>query len=415
MITETVLYKLPMMKRQGDVMAESPVKLVVYVGPFAYPHGGAAARRILGVSKSLQDAGCSIKIGCGEMAPMGVSHETIDGIEVTYLNERTAEHLPTILKHLRYISMGKKTVEWLDSLTKRPDAVILYSGYSPYLIRLSRWCRLYDIPLVFDAVEWYDPPSIMGFLSPYQLNIELAMRFLIPRVGRVISISSFLDNYFLEKNCRSLIIPPTLDIHSVTARSFNDRTKQKEIKLVYAGTPGRKDSLGEILDAVVSLRKEGYSVTLKIAGVSREEAVEYLKSINNTGHDYEAAVQFVGILSHQRSLELVRSSDYSLLLRHDARFSRAGFPTKFVESFAVGTPVISNLTSDLNLFLKDGMTGFVSTGSSSNELKFALLRAMKISHRDYLSMRAQCRDVAAKSFDYRLYSESLINLLKKGP
>jgi glycosyltransferase involved in cell wall biosynthesis len=412
MIRETVLFKPPKKKQLGDVIVKAPVKSIVYVGPFAYPQGGAAARRILGVSKSLQHAGCSVKIGCGQMAPLGVPHVTVDGIEVTYLNERTSEHLPNILKHLRYINMGKKTVKWLDSLTVKPDAVILYSGYSPYLLRLSRWCQLNDIPLIFDAVEWYDPATSIGFLSPYQLNIELAMRFLIPRVGRVISISSFLDKYFQEHNCRSLVIPPTLDIHRVSERSITNRTQEKEIKLVYAGTPGRKDSLGEILDAVVSLREEGYPLTLKIAGVSREEAGQYLKSINNNDHDLEAVVQFVGVLSHQRSLDLVRSSDYSLLLRQDARFSKAGFPTKFVESFAVGTPVIANLTSDLNLYLKDGMTGFISNGSSSNELKLALLRAAKISNQDYLSMRAQCRDIAAKSFDYRLYSESLINIIQ---
>ncbi len=37
----------------------------------------------------------------------------------------------------------------------------------------------------------------------------------------------------------------------------------------------------------------------------------------------------------------------------------AGFPTKFVESLGAGCPVITNYTSDLDLYLKNGFNGFV--------------------------------------------------------
>jgi len=128
------------------------------------------------------------------------------------LNERTAEHLPRFLKHLAYLTIGRRTIAWLDSLEQKPDAIVLYSGYSPYLFHLLAWARRHNVRLVFDAVEWYDPDSLLGWLSPYQLNIELAMRFLLPRVGHVISISDYLHRYYLERGCQSVVVPPTLDV-----------------------------------------------------------------------------------------------------------------------------------------------------------------------------------------------------------
>ena len=100
-----------------------------------------------------------------------------------YTGERNAEHLPRALKRIRYSLIGGRTRAWLASAPIRPTAVILYSGYTPYLMQLRGLCRARGIPFIFDAVEWYSAATIPGFLaSPYLWNTELAMRVLIPRL-----------------------------------------------------------------------------------------------------------------------------------------------------------------------------------------------------------------------------------------
>ena len=57
-------------------------RTIIYVGPFLFPNGGAAARRILGISKTLQALGYNIMIGTGQCeidAPLSNEYE---GIEV---------------------------------------------------------------------------------------------------------------------------------------------------------------------------------------------------------------------------------------------------------------------------------------------------------------------------------------------
>ncbi len=385
---------------------ESPRKTVVYVGPFSFPDGGAAARRIIGNARSLQEAGFHVTVACGQSSPDGVVPRVFEGIEVVPLGERSAEHLPRLLKHLAYVTMGRKTVAWLEAQTPRPDAVILYSGYSPYLLRLIPWARSRRVPLIFDAVEWYDPATVLQWLSPYQLNIELAMRYLLPRVRNIITIGSFLADYYAKRGVHCLTVPPTLDVVR-TPYGDTARTADRPLKLVYAGSPGNKDLLDTILEAVLRLHGRGHPLRLTVAGVPAEETANYRSIQRRPRSEVGSCVDFVGVLDHAASINLVRDADYSLLLRRDARYARAGFPTKFVESLAVGTPVMANLTSDLGRYLKDGETGFICSGPTSEELETALTRALLLAEERHASMRVRCRELAEQNFDFRAYTSPL--------
>ena len=392
-------------------MGDSSNEHVVYVGPFYYPDGGAAARRILGNVQTLQVLGYVVTVASGQMDEVNHQADTVNDVEVVSLNERTAEYMPRLLKHMAYLTMGKKTIAWLDSLETKPVAVILYSGYSPYLIHLLLWSRRNNVRLIFDAVEWYDPGSILGWASPYQLNIEFAMRCLLPRLHGVISISDYLNAYYLKKNSLSVNVPPTLDVLNTECR-VDEVNCQRTLELVYSGSPGRKDLLNNILEAVFILNAEGTRVHITVAGVSESEGLLYSSVRARLNTVFSECITFIGLVSHQSSLALLRAADFSVLLRNDARYSRAGFPTKFVESMASGTPVIANITSDLHRHLHEAKTGFICNGPSPEDLVDSVKRALAQSNGERLDMRSRCRKLAEECFDFRKYTTHLAKLIK---
>jgi len=116
------------------------MKTVAYVGPFSFPVGGPWASRVLGNALSLRDAGYNVIIGSGQMGGAEIP-ESVENIKIVSLNERVAENFPQIAKHIAYIGMGQKTINWLNLLATKPVAIILYAGYTPYLLRLIPWCR----------------------------------------------------------------------------------------------------------------------------------------------------------------------------------------------------------------------------------------------------------------------------------
>ena len=103
----------------------------------------------------------------------------------------------------------------------------------------------------------------------------------------------------------------------------------------------------------------------------------------------------------------VHDADFSLLIRESLRFANAGFPTKFVESMSVGTPVIANKTSDLATYLIDGVTGFLVAEPTLDFLSKSIQRAAELSLAEKQTMRKETLAMAKKSFDASIYAPHL--------
>ncbi len=382
---------------------------IAYVGPFHYPDGGAAARRVLGMAESFSLAGFDVVVASGA----GDSEDAADtlvpqgpGISYCLLPERMAEHWPRPLRRFRYAWMGARTVAWLASRPTPPAAVVLYSGYTPYLQRLLPWCRRNRVRLLFDAVEWYEPEHATGYLtSPYQWNIEWAMRRLLPRTDGVIAISRYLADYYRGRGVPVTIVPPT-----TSAIAAGEWQPDGVLRLCYAGSPGsHKDDLGTVLQAVARLADEGAAVRLDVAGPEPVHVAALL------GMDSCAGIPWLhahGMLPQAAVGKLVGKADFTVLVREDRRQSNAGFPTKFVESFAAGTPVIANLTSDLGQHLRDGETGLACASNDVASLAATLRRALALDEESKKRMRAACIRDAHAAFSPLAYAPVLHDLLE---
>lgn len=381
---------------------------VAYVGPFPYPEGAAASKRILGIAESLSLAGFDVVVASGagnSAADEGRLTAQGDGIAYCQLAERVAEHWPRPLRRFRYAWMGARTLEWLASRPTPPAAVILYSGYTPYLQRLLPWCRRKRIPLLFDAVEWYEPSQPLGYLtSPYQWNIEWAMRHLIPKIDGVIAISRYLASYYQARSVPVAVVPPT-----TSAIGPGDWEPDASLRLCYAGNPGaNKDDLPAVLRAIAGLAAAGAPIHLTVAGPDHASVMAMLG---------EAATHQVpwlhaaGNLTHDQVRALVGGMDFSILARRQCRTSNAGFPTKFVESLASGTPVIANLTSDLGCYLRDGETGLVCDSNTDTSIAATLQGALALDVETRQAMRSACLAQARAAFHPQAYAEVLSGLL----
>ncbi|MEK9825616.1 MAG: glycosyltransferase, partial [Methylotenera sp.] len=212
---------------------------VAYVGPFSFPEGGAATRRVFGNAKALVAAGYNVVVVSGYAQSLSQQPELLEpGIWSVQINERGSEHLPKVLRYLCYVFIGRQSRKWIDSCDSKPAAIVLYSGYTPYLLQFTRWARRRSIKLIFDAVEWYTAQSALQFLrSPYYWNIEFAMRVLIPRLDGIISISSSLETYYKRHIGCVVSIPPLVDMSSMHPR-VEFTPSENGLSIAYSGSPG---------------------------------------------------------------------------------------------------------------------------------------------------------------------------------
>lgn len=387
---------------------------IAYVGPFPFPWGQAGSRRMCGIARSLADAGYKVVVGGGDSLP---SFETdldegeIKGtVRYIGLNESPSNNSSIIQKSTQvFWSWGRKTVAWLDSQKIKPTHVFVYGGSAQYMLRLLPWCRKNGIPLIADVVEWYDPRQMTGgVFGPFNISAKLALRYLYPKCDGVVAISHLLADYYENKGCPVIRVPPTIDVAGINLSQRPFRQDDSKLTLVYAGTPGKKDMLGNVIKAVAVEDPLGIRLKLLVIGPTLDQVKALCRA-----EDLPPCVDVLGRISQSAVTDYVRSADFSVLLREPLRFANAGFPTKFVESMANGTPVIANLTSDLGLYLRDGIEGLVCADYSAESLVFTLRRALSLSSLEIASMRKAARDQAERSFDFRVYASPLSDFLMR--
>lgn len=382
---------------------------IAYVGPFRFPWGQAGSRRVYGNARTLTSLGYDVRVGCGENeSPLReIKREEMNGATLSWcgLSELPPKNSTIFRKAWTQIfSWGSNTVRWLSTQNPRPAFVILYGGLSAFAWRVQKWCRENGVPFIVDVVEWYDPKQLSGGrYGPLYLSSQFALKQIYPKADGLIVISSFLERCFSGKKLPTVIIPPTTDDISppVTPLSADDH-----LRLVYAGTPGHKDLLSAVIPAVISTNDAGHKVELLIIGPTPKEVVVLSKNVR-----LPRFITAIGSIEQTKVKEYVSVSDFSILIRPSERFTNAGFPTKFVESIAAGTPVIGNCTSDICRYLIDGENGIVARGISSSEIAEAITRAALLPLSRRKEMKAKAFSTAREAFHFSAHTAEMKNFL----
>lgn len=86
-----------------------------------------------------------------------------------------------------------------------------------------------------------------------------------------------------------------------------------------------------LVRAVLELNSEGQKCCLRIAGLEKKFLEKRLPDVK-----IDNSIECLGKLSHVECLKMIATSDFSAIIREDKRVTKAGFPTKFSESFGCG-------------------------------------------------------------------------------
>ena len=276
---------------------------------------------------------------------------------------------------------------------------------------LKKYCKKINIKLIYDAVEWFSPEQFKrrDKSISYKRNDSYNTKW-IDKQYYVIAISEYLKKHFLDRNIKVLKIPVILDVQNIISKKNISNDK---LVIMYAGSPGKKDYLFEILNGILLLKKEEQrKLKFIIIGVTREQLVNICSVENNIIDKLSEVIEIKGRISRADVLRELEKANFTILIRSEKqRYAKAGFPTKFVESLATGTPVISNLTSDLNDYLIDKTNSIVVDSCDERSICIAIKRALALSNNEKVYMCQEARKTAINYFDYRLFITPIKNFI----
>lgn len=361
------------------------------------PDRNAAAHRVLGVAKALRDGGHEV-VFCGISKNPDCSRVLADTLADCHGFESYAIPYPRGTRQwISYIT-SNPFMDWVNA--HRPDMIIAYNYPAVALGRLLSACRSRGILLIGDVTEWYAPEGGWLHKAVKWADTEYRMRRLHSRLDGIIAISGYLARYY--RDCNTVTIPPTVDLSDAKWCPEAETEPDATLRFVYAGTPwggGAKDMLNRAVRLVGGLKRDKH---LKILGITRRQ---YLDQGNPEPPGF---VEFMGRVPHAEALRHVRNADFQIFIREINRVTTAGFPTKFVESMACGTPVVTNRSSDLDRYLLEGVNGYWADEKDVTGL-LETLDTLTADRRRV--MKAACREMDA--FDYRKYIAPLLEMIDR--
>lgn len=366
---------------------------ILYIGGFNLPDKNAAAQRVIANSKLCRDLDFEVKL-------VGLS-------KTDYQREFIYEGFECC--NYKY---PEKKLDWIHYLTQaslytqvindfRPDLIIAYNHPAIALMKLHSICKKNNIKLISDCTEWYQPIGNIVFKILKFIDSELRMRWVQRHLDGLIVISQFLNDFYVNNRTPVLLLPPLVDKSENKWKIAQERNHEDHIiRLLYAGSPGagNKDRIDVIINAVNVVRSElNIDIQFTIAGITE---LQFQQIYVGNKEKITSNIHFLGRISHQEVLDVLAQSDFQIFLRENNRANTAGFPTKFVESISSRTLVLTNTTSDLSMYLKNEVNGFILDTSSKESLISSLKSALKTKKEVLEEMKSH---MDSDMFDYRKY------------
>ena len=360
---------------------------ILYAGGFVLPDRSASAQRVRENANLFRSIGYDVVI-MGKL-PNGAHESSIDGFRCVDIQS------PVEGRAFRpYALDAASVIAVAESIPRhRLAGIVAYNYPAPGLASLIRHAHAFKIPIVAEVTDWhgFDGPNLYVKMQKLWWSDRL-YRVLAPRSRNIICATRKVARVYSA--CNVLTLPFAIDADApkwspaLIARDASIR------RFVYAGKPGaaiRKDRLDRIVEAFAMVHARGGVFELVMVGVTQGEFIEQLPGLAPEIARMGNSIKFLGRVPHADALREVASSDFTVLLRLRTKANEIGFPTKIVEAFGCGVPPVVNDTSDIGLYVRDGVNGILVRGTQTALLAEAIERAITTETSALEQMKQSCR------------------------
>ena len=284
-----------------------------------------------------------------------------------------------------------------------PDIIILYELKSIVVEeRIRAYCEKHNIRLIIEVTEWMEVENRKEIATRgivWQKDIQ--KRYIDKRCGNIIAISEFLYEHYRNQGCNVIRLPPLVYDFADKDQVFRDRdaVKLRQVKLVFAGTTDFKDYLEPMLKAIRKINNNEIKIIFDVVGPSPDAIESMLECSSPTQY----GINCYGHLSHENTLSIVREADFSVLMRENKRYAKAGVSTKFVEAMSLAVPSICTAVGGTDAFVTDGVDGVLIKDNSVHEVLDKLVQITNMDSSKILQMKLNALNTAKQVFSEGQY------------
>lgn len=383
----------------------------IFVMSTPFPYGQAFSSRARNLTKLLCACGYHVHV----IAPESVGEESneLEGVDysVTHVND------PKSVLSLSGIGTAKPYMKAVNDYVAKNKADLIVSSSMVFVAgHLLKLANKLQVPYIVEQCEWYDYSTFKyGKLNPYYREHIRMIEKKNRNVSGVIAISRLFEQHYSFQGVPAIRIPTILDVKNTEYRiERDDNNADRVYHIAFAGSLGKgKERMQPIFKALTKINQSGINIVFDIYGPSEKDLLINIDGDEKLWNQVQPYVKVHGRIPQTEVENVVRSADFTIFTRPIRRSSNAGFPTKFAESMAVGTPVITNDTGDISLYLKNGVNGFLLGNGTEDEIVKTFEEITSFSSEQYDDMRREARRTAEGSFDYSSYIVGMNDFLRQ--
>jgi glycosyltransferase involved in cell wall biosynthesis len=232
-------------------------------------------------------------------------------------------------------------------------SLLVYNGELQSNIPIYFISRLFKIKLITFVPEFYEKSDWTNtfFRKLKYWGFIISFKFLYKRSDKLIVFSHALKEKFCKMgyNEENIVIQPNLTDFDFWV------TDDQEIKYTigYSGTPSNKDGLNDLFTAIRMLNNKNIPVSLLVIGDSTfgNSLIPKLKiDCQNLG--ILEMITFTGLVDSSKVKEYLSECEILAITRPCTEQTKAGFPTKLGEYFAIGKPVLLTKFGDIEKYFE---------------------------------------------------------------
>lgn len=382
---------------------------IAYIGNIGYPNT-APSVHVKNRGIFINSCGHEVYALC-ESAPDGNKMEILEEITYQYMDSYPGKgkirgaywNLDQVFGRF-YFKESKKFIYKI-----KPDIVILYEPNSIlYILSMIKLSKKENFKLVIETTEWRNPKDYTGVITRI-INTEknIQKKYIDRQVKNIIAISSYLYKHYVELNCNTILLPPIFPDRDRKETISTIKDDLKVVKLVYAGAMSSKDYIDTLIQAIMHINKDKIRITFDVIGPEKVQ----LEKLVATNELEKLGIFCHGRLPHDETIKIVEESDISVLLRMNKRYAKAGVSTKFCEAMMLGVPSICTAVGGTDLFVNDGVNGFLVKDNKQETLEKVLLRILNLSRDQIVEIKNNALQTARKMFTEENYKDTFNEFL----
>jgi glycosyltransferase involved in cell wall biosynthesis len=226
----------------------------------------------------------------------------------------------------------------------------------------------------------------------------------------VIVISTNLEKYFSKYTKKLIRIPILCDFPESDTATTSIPYNNDVFRICFAGTLSNKKEGFDPLLKTIGILNRDRNVELHLYGYFPEFEESLLRK---TAHSYNIndKVFYHGFLEPSEVNREFPKYHLLILPRPLNKQTKYGFSTKLAEYFISGVPTLSTDVSDNGIYIKDGFNGYLITPGSFPEMVSKINYIIDNYNESSNEIIGNAFRTARDNFDYRLYTDELVNFL----